>query len=241
MTIDLRKVIQDGRLIPLGISGETGMVDYVFCYGDWAVMYGEGTLSINHQRPGDDAPYPCNVTVEDAHKAVWHVTATDTQYSGMGRLQVVYITDGVVKKTMIGNTVIEPSLGENVASTPAIQSYIDRIVGYMNDIMRSVGEAEDAAEEATAKAGAIENMTVSAEIKEIAGEPTVTVKKTEKDGTFNLHFTFGIDPGASIQLAQVAYSGKYADLTGKPKIPKITISTEDPSGGADGDVWIKVI
>jgi hypothetical protein len=47
-------------------------------------------------------------------------------------------------------------------------------------------------------------------------------------------------------LATVAVSGAYNDLTGKPTLgtgaaKNITVSTADPSGGVDGDIWIKVL
>lgn len=40
-------------------------------------------------------------------------------------------------------------------------------------------------------------------------------------------------------LAEVAFTNSYEDLDNKPTIPKITISQSDPSGGVNGDIWIK--
>lgn len=40
-------------------------------------------------------------------------------------------------------------------------------------------------------------------------------------------------------LAAVATSGSYTDLSDKPAIPKITVSSADPTGGSNGDIWIK--
>ena len=44
-------------------------------------------------------------------------------------------------------------------------------------------------------------------------------------------------------LASVATSGSYNDLSNKPTIPtvpNITYGTSDPSGGSNGDIYIKV-
>lgn len=107
--MDIRRYIEEGKPIPLGTEGEGGSVSYKFGYGDYVEDYGDGTLTILHQRPGDSEPQSVTITTED-NMATWDITSTDTAYAGTGRIQVEYIADGVVKKTMIGTTIIEPSL-----------------------------------------------------------------------------------------------------------------------------------
>ena len=43
----------------------------------------------------------------------------------------------------------------------------------------------------------------------------------------------------SSSLATVATSGSYSDLSNKPTIPTITYGTADPTGGSNGDIYIK--
>ena len=107
--MDIRRYIEMGIPIPLGRAGESGVTSYKFGYGDYVEDYGDGTLSIMHQRPGDTEPQAVTVTTED-NMATWDITSTDTAYAGTGRLQVKYVADGAVVKTMIGTTIIEPSL-----------------------------------------------------------------------------------------------------------------------------------
>ena len=54
-----------------------------------------------------------------------------------------------------------------------------------------------------------------------------------------------VDARTALALAAVASTGAYADLSGKPTLgtiasANITVSTSDPSGGANGDIWLKV-
>lgn len=110
--MDIRQYIEKGIPIPLGVAGEGGINEYKFGYGDWVSQHGSGTIVFKHQRPGDAGPYSCTLTTED-NIATWKVSSTDTQYAGQGYLQVIFTSDNAVKKTMVGRTLIEPSLGES--------------------------------------------------------------------------------------------------------------------------------
>lgn len=107
--MDIRRYIELGIPIPLGRAGEDGVTSYKFGYGDYVEDYGVGELKILHQRPGDTEPQPVTITTED-NMATWAITSTDTAYAGTGRIQVMYTADDAVKKTMVGTTIIEPSL-----------------------------------------------------------------------------------------------------------------------------------
>jgi len=53
--------------------------------------------------------------------------------------------------------------------------------------------------------------------------------------------TIAIAAAAVSGLAAVATSGAYADLSGKPTIPTITYGTASPTGGNDGDFYVKYV
>lgn len=107
--MDIREYIEKGIPIPLGIKGESGVNSFKFGYGDFVEDYGDGILTIYHRRPGDTQPQTCTITTEN-NVATWDITNTDTEYAGMGRIQIVYTAMGVTKKTMTGITLIEPSI-----------------------------------------------------------------------------------------------------------------------------------
>ena len=107
--MDIRMFIEKGIPIPLGNQGESGVISRKFGYGDFVEDYGDGILTILHQRAGDESPQSVTITTED-NTAIWDITETDTEYAGMGRIQIVYTAMGVTKKTMTGTTIVEPSL-----------------------------------------------------------------------------------------------------------------------------------
>lgn len=187
--MDIRKYIELGIPIPIGVSGENNIESFKFGYGDWASLYGDGVLSINHQRPGDTYPYPCTITTED-FIATWEISATDTQYSGQGRIQVVYMVNGTVKKTMIGNTLIESSLGENVGAVDPISSYIDTMVDIKNDTYQYKLEAEASANTASQKAQDVLGLTAEASINNAVGIPSVGVSVTQDGDHKKMSFSF---------------------------------------------------
>ena len=187
--MDIRKYLEMGVSLPLGISGENGIESYEFGYGDWASLYGDGVLSINHQRPGDSTPYPVGLTVS-GHIAHWNVTAADVQYSGHGRIQVVYMVNGIVKKTMVGTTLIEGSLGENVGADPAIQSYIDTMVAIKDEAYQSMVTAVNAKDVAVQKAADILDLTADASINNEVGTPSVGVSVTQDGDHKKMSFSF---------------------------------------------------
>lgn len=187
--MDIRKYIEQGIPIPIGISGENNIESFKFGYGDWASLYGDGVLSINHQRPGDEYPYPCTITTED-YIATWEISATDTQYSGQGRIQVVYMVNGTVKKTMIGNTLIESSLGENVDAVDPISSYIDTMVDIKNDTYQYKLEAKASADTASQKAQDVLGLTADATVNNNVGTPSVDVAVTQDGDHKKMSFSF---------------------------------------------------
>ena len=187
--MDIRQYIEKGIPIPIGISGENNVDSYKFGYGDWASLYGDGVLSINHQRPGDENPYPCTITTED-FIATWEITATDTQYSGQGRIQVVYMVNGTVKKTMIGNTLIESSLGENVGAVDPIASYIDTMVALKDETYGYKVEAKASADTASQKAQDVLGLTADATVNNTVGTPSVDVAVTQDGDHKKMSFSF---------------------------------------------------
>lgn len=51
---------------------------------------------------------------------------------------------------------------------------------------------------------------------------------------------------STLELSDVAATGEYSDLTGRPNVGTNaqgdrTVSTQNPSGGSDGDIWYKVL
>ena len=88
--------------------------------------------------------------------------------------------------------------------------------------------------------------------------PNTAAKATEVNGNFNKikQFAEGVSTGANLDAGAVT-TAKIADAavtTAKiantsvtnskvdyTTVPQTTVSTSDPAGGKDGDVWVKVV
>lgn len=150
----------DEKVLHIGKQGEnlSTAVDFSGFRNACLAAFGEGTLTLAHERAEDEGPYL--ILLVDA---VWNVTAADVQYPGTGLAELTYRVGEVVKKTMRWKTCTLSALGAQVEPPETWQGYIDRV---------------------TALVDGIENMTVSAFP---ADEPTVT-KSTDSEGRVHLSF-----------------------------------------------------
>ena len=114
--------------INLGRQGENDITEIVFDYSGLAEEYGEGTLSCIVQRKKTDDPYPTVLTAED-HMATWNVSNADTAYAGTGKIQLSYVVDEQIKKSIIFKTKVEPSIIPISEEPPEpIQNYLDQMI-----------------------------------------------------------------------------------------------------------------
>ena len=107
----MREVVSDSyRKIVIGYAGENLAVDVEFDVSGWSALYGDGDFYLLNRRPGETQAYPVMIT-QSEHKVNWHVTATDTEYEGIGECELMYIVDEVVAKSVVYNTIISHALG----------------------------------------------------------------------------------------------------------------------------------
>lgn len=95
----------------------------------WRAEYGEGTVQLLHQRPGDSTPYPA--AVEQTGDVVrWAITAADTARVGYGAAQLLFFAAGdVLAKQCIYRTYVSPSLGQSAGEPPeAQQPWVERVL-----------------------------------------------------------------------------------------------------------------
>ena len=118
-----------GSNLALGRRGETGVTRVRFPIGAWGweKTYGEGTVQLAVQRPGDAAPYPATVT-RDGADALWVVSAADTAVEGPGLCQIFYYVGTALKKSVRFRTRIEPSLGALGPAPEPYEDWVDSIL-----------------------------------------------------------------------------------------------------------------
>jgi len=155
MIIDIMKNQQ--LTLKLGRQGENDATVITFDLTGLKEEFGEGILALLMQRSGDANPFP--VTIETSgNSAVWTISNVETSIPGIGRAQITYIVDNVIKKTVIYNTLVEPSLVSESETPPdPYNSWLDTLTQIGGQIVIDKAEALD--DIADAKTGALNDIS----------------------------------------------------------------------------------
>ena len=165
-----------GAYLILGQQMEYG-TEFSVDFTPWVERFGPGSIGWAIRRPVDTATYLLP-HVEVGNITTYTLTQTESQYAGVGQLELFYVNDGETRKTIRGtiNYLIVESLQNSDDPPAAWQGYIDQV--------HSWATAAEAAKES------IENMTATAEVDDEYGTPSVEVTKTTEDDHENLDFSF---------------------------------------------------
>lgn len=123
--------------IRLGKQGEHLARRVPFELGLWENQFGEGRCELLHQRNGDEAPYPVNLTVEN-NVAYWNVTSVDTAVAGKGECELRYIVNDVVVKSTTYVTKVSEALGEGAEVPP------EGAKPWVDEVLEAAQKVEDA-------------------------------------------------------------------------------------------------
>lgn len=130
----MRKTLVSSRAIVLGNKGENNVNKVLFPVRGWKELYGEGTFGLIHQRPSDNDPYPCSVTL-NGYFVEWIIGAADVDQIGVGRCELRYMVGGTRVKSVVYDTIIRDSLGSNSIEPPdPWESWIDDLEQLAADI-----------------------------------------------------------------------------------------------------------
>ena len=120
--------IKPSQNIYLSVVGTTNTLQIIFpIVKEWKKYYGDGEFSLAIRRPVDKESYLAPITT-DNENIYWTVTSTDTQYPGPGQYQLIYYVNGNIAKTVIGNTVVDKSLGQTKSAPAPWSDYIKQVL-----------------------------------------------------------------------------------------------------------------
>lgn len=120
--------------IALGIQGEHHARKVSFAETQlWKERFGEGRFELLHQRNGDVAPYPINMTIEN-DVPYWYVTNSDTAVAGVGKCELRYIVNDVVIKSCTFITDVDASLGEGTEAPEPYKAWVDEVLEAAEDV-----------------------------------------------------------------------------------------------------------
>lgn len=130
-------------VLKIGRQGESLVETVIFDLTAFIELYGEGETVLVVKRNGDDVPYPVILDVVD-NTATWNVTNIDTAKSGFGKIQISYLVDNLIKKTVVFTTYVESSIEENAVPPDPYESYLDEMVELGSQVHREAEQAEQA-------------------------------------------------------------------------------------------------
>lgn len=204
----MRKTLVSSRAIVLGNKGENNVNKVLFPVRGWKELYGEGTFGLIHQRPNDNDPYPCSVTL-NGYFVEWIIGAADVDQIGVGRCELRYIdSNGMRVKSVVYDTIIRDSLGNNSIEPPdPWQSWIDNLEETAAEVISAVEDEVDSQ---------MGEITAEAETLQPNEDATATYDNSTKK------FHFGIPKG--VPGSGGGGTADYTDLANKPKINNVTLS-----------------
>ena len=233
-TLEVNKL----KTVKLGRCGENLTQQVVI---DCTAWLGTGSalagceLMVACARPGENQVYLPEVTAADG-VITWDVTDVDTGKAGWGRGEVRAIKDGMVKKSALFRTRIEPGLDEAGATPPAVPDWVV-------EIRDDVEAAESAAQAAEAAAAAFAPGLVAKEYDAEAGIyrageymtlENMLYKALNDIGTpetFNARKWLHVEAGEEMEAlgkGQVTYHNTGADTAsgaGGSVAPNLTVET----------------
>ena len=116
-----------GKTIPLGQQGEVNAITIRFPIYDWYEEYGEGgTFTLSNKRSCDPDGYECEVTTDDNY-VYWLVKGEDASCKGKGRCELVYKKDGLIAKSEMYYTWVDPALNADPSVPPAWEGWVQRL------------------------------------------------------------------------------------------------------------------
>lgn len=179
-----------GQDIPLGRQGENYARRVAFDFSDWAAVYGFGVPRLLFQRSADSAPYPVTLSVETdtehvQARALWDVSATDTEHAGTGRAELRYYAGETLVKSEVFRASVAPALVTPETPPPPPGS------NWAEGILDAASRAERAAMDAALATANIENVQVRAVTLE-PGSPA-SVSAASENGVRTM--TFSIPAG----------------------------------------------
>lgn len=117
--------------IALGRQGENQVVTVQFDVSGWEEDYGSGEFFLLCERSKDTAAYPCTIT-KDGDTINWVVNSADVYYCGHGKVQLMYIVNSAIARSIIYYTVVLPSLDAGDMPEP-IPEWIQTVMDYKLD------------------------------------------------------------------------------------------------------------
>ena len=130
--------------IDLGRQGENAVTEVTFDFSAFYDEFGQGSIALVMQRTKVDEPYPIIMDVDGTY-ATWTVSSTDTAYKGTGKVQLFYIVNKQIKKSVIFKTRVEPSIETEDLPDDPYMSYLEQMVVLGTEVRNNADHVDEVA------------------------------------------------------------------------------------------------
>ena len=138
--INIDTALTNVPTIEVGKQGENGATQVVFDVSEMIETYGSGTAYVVVQRRGDAEPYLLDNTSQSGNKVTWTVSNVDTDVYGTGRVQLFWMINEQVAKTVTYQFYVEEAL-TNPTDAPVVPGgWISDEIGNLDNLTTTAKE-----------------------------------------------------------------------------------------------------
>lgn len=120
--------------INLGRQGENAVSQVVFDVSSLITDYGAGTGTVVVQRPGETSTYQHDDTVQSGSTVTWTISSADTELAGTGQVQLFWIVNNAIAKTITYQTYTEPALMNPTDAPVSDGGWISEEIGNLSEL-----------------------------------------------------------------------------------------------------------
>lgn len=120
--------------INLGRQGENAVSQVIFDVSSLITDYGAGTGTVVVQRPGETTTYQHDDTVQSGDTVTWTISSADTEISGNGNVQLFWMVNDAVAKTITYQTYVEPALMNPTDAPVSEGGWISEEIGDLSEL-----------------------------------------------------------------------------------------------------------
>lgn len=169
VVINIDTSLTDVPTIEVGKQGENGATQVVFDVSEMIETYGSGTAYVVVQRRGDAEPYLLDNTSQSGDTVTWTVSNVDTDVYGTGRVQLFWLINEQVAKTVTYQFYVEEALHDPQDAPVVPGGWISDEIGNLDNLtttakanlVAAINEVNSKAATNTTAIGTLANLTTT--------------------------------------------------------------------------------
>jgi len=170
------------EVVAIGNARENIASEIAFDYSPWVKRFGEGTCYLHVQRPQDANPYEAVLEEDETSgRVIWRPTNADTDFTGRGRAQFVFMSGEVKARSVTFYITSAGSLDATGDPPEPWETWMDALEDLADETTLNAREARSAANAAAQSAEAADNSAAAALQSESNAKDSEDAAKTSEE------------------------------------------------------------